>query len=169
MTLDPNSAHECDKCTFVASTEDIVIPKEASSRINHAPFLVGIFSMPGWSGHSPFYVFTCYCNFDSVDYPHGYTNYGLLYLKCQNPECQKKLELCPNKNRAVYELVGGEIPPASKRKRLKNLERTMSEAGFCPSGSGGVFVKNPINRTDEKGFFGSFRDFMRRLRELNLR
>ena len=168
MTLDPNSVHECEKCTFVASTENITISREASSRINREPFLLGIFSMPGWSGHAPFYVFTCYCNFVSVDYPHGYTNYGLLYFKCQNPDCQQKLELCPDKNRTVYELIGGEIPPASRRQRIRNLKRAMAEVGLRQTKHPNVFVRK-ANRLDKKSFWKSFRDFLRKLKELNLR
>ncbi|MBI2058010.1 MAG: hypothetical protein HYT63_03470 [Candidatus Yanofskybacteria bacterium] len=124
-------AHECPKCTFVADAESIFVGWSSTVKVGKDPKLVGCFTMPNWSGHSNFYLFSCpVCGVDSVDYPHGYTNdgirNGLLYLICQN--C-KEVKLLYDKD--IYEALGMPAPPSfwevlkqiwTMRKKLKGSE-----------------------------------------------
>ena|SRR3989338_8124151 len=57
---------------------------------------IGMFTLNGWRGCLPFYLFHCSsCGKDNVDYAHGYTSNGLsgglLYLSCS--DCRLNLIL----------------------------------------------------------------------------
>ena len=113
------NGHECKDCTFVASQERIFINKEIISKASHTPLLVGIFTLTGWSGHSPFYIFKCrFCRLTSLDYPHGYTRFDRLYLRCQN--CEKLLELGLVRHAYIYESLGFEMPETNWQ-RMKRI------------------------------------------------
>lgn len=77
---------ECKECIFVLDTSTILsfhVPKEVRDKANHEPKFIGKFTMPGWTGHSSFYLFKCIdCENVCVDYPHGYTSWGSCYLTC---------------------------------------------------------------------------------------
>ena len=82
-----SSGHKCSHCSFVANAESIFINWGDRGKISFKPSMIGLFTMPGWLGHSPFYAFICkFCGEQAVDYPHGYTGdglrNGLLYLIC---------------------------------------------------------------------------------------
>lgn len=39
--------HECSKCVFVGSKENIPVPEENLKKINHEPVFLGYFSLKG--------------------------------------------------------------------------------------------------------------------------
>ena len=51
--------HECSKCTFVASMEDIYVSPQVLREPPRKPVHLGAFTMPKFSGHANFYVFEC--------------------------------------------------------------------------------------------------------------
>ena len=63
-----HSATACKKCTFAQSKDKILeawigVPKN---------YYLGQFTMPGFTGHLPFFVFKCdNCSEFFADYPHG--------------------------------------------------------------------------------------------------
>jgi hypothetical protein len=79
-------SHECSECTFVASKEDIYLGPEVLRNLTFKPVGIGKFTLPGWSGHSNFYVFVCPgCNQAAVDYPHGAGQFYLVCWDCSQP------------------------------------------------------------------------------------
>lgn len=134
--------HECSECSFVPDAGALlvfVVPKEIRDRANHKPEFVGKFTMPGWSGHSGFYVFKCpECDEVRIDYPHGYCENGRIYIRCD--KCRFQIVFYPGKYRDVYEREGVVMPPTfweelkhlwrkRNRKKLKALRKnTTAEA-----------------------------------------
>lgn len=98
----------CEECTFAIDVEAIMlhhVARGAKHEVSYEPRFVGFFHMDGWSGHSGFYLFKCrHCASVSLDYPHGYTDNGSIYLKCS--ECGSRLALGPNKHSMIYEREG---------------------------------------------------------------
>lgn len=98
----------CKQCIFTPSLKDLLlytISLEQRQDATTKPHYIGRFHMPGWTGHSGFYLFKCKnCNAVGVDYPHGYTDGGKLYLRCS--ECRYKLVVHPKKDSSVYEREG---------------------------------------------------------------
>lgn len=103
-------AHECPDC----------------SRVERKPVFVGKFTMPNWVGHSGFYLFKCQkCESVNVDYPPGYTAYGLLYLQCDN--CKEMLVLEVTDERDLYEREEVHIPLSTFEKREKELKNMIAD------------------------------------------
>lgn len=103
--------HRCARCIFVAHRDFIFVPdnlvKEALNN-DYNPVFINFFTLPGWSGHAAFYGFICQeCRAFSVDYPHGYTGPGLIFLTCQI--CQLNLILLEDE---IYEREGMKPPPS---------------------------------------------------------
>ena len=94
----------CKECDFASNLDTIflhLIPRDLREQATKKPTFVGLFHMPGWTGHSGFYLFKCQsCNAVDVDYPHGYTNGGCLYLRCNL--CRYQLIIHPRKNREYF-------------------------------------------------------------------
>ena len=123
-------AHECSECIFVANQES-VFTGWGDKKVGKIPKCVGCFTMPNWSGHCNFYIFSCpFCGNSSVDYPHGYTSdgtrSGLLYLSCQDCEA-----IQPLYDKDIYKASGMPAPPSfwgvvksvwAMRKKLKSQE-----------------------------------------------
>ena len=127
----------CTECTYVNDKETLflyMISREAKEEAMESPQSVGTFTMEGWTGHSVFYLFRCRsCKGVTVDYPHGYTNSGLCYLRCSH--CQLKLELHPIADRAIYLANKLFVPNSSKRARQRELRDIIKK-----SGKRGIFV-----------------------------
>ena len=103
--------HDCSHCAFLANIESIFVDGKTQGKALRKPQLVGLFTLPGWTGHSSFYCFACeFCEKLAVDYPHGYTSdgsrNGLLYLKCNH--CNSQLVLY---DRKFYEVEEVNAPP----------------------------------------------------------
>lgn len=102
---------ECKECTFVqdmATLLAFMVPKEVREMATEEPKDCGVFTMPGWSGHSHFYLFKCKaCRKVVVDYPHGYHG-EYWYLRCG--ECAFALDLSSSKFRSIYEDNNGFVP-----------------------------------------------------------
>jgi hypothetical protein len=87
----------CTECVFVDEEADIRCTEEQFRRACRKPVLVGRFTMAGWNGHALFYLTQCRfrgCPRHAeasrgfyVDYPHGYTAGGRLFLAC--PSCRE--------------------------------------------------------------------------------
>ena len=105
------AVHECEKCTYVANQENIVVFPDVAKKVGVEPVFINFFTMPGWVGHAAFYALQCvYCRRLSVDYPHGYTRLGYLFLTCQN--CGVNLVLdCPE-HVEIYKKDAMEPPPS---------------------------------------------------------
>lgn len=72
--------HRCNDCISVENREEIFTGWGNKVKVGRRPKLLGNFSLPGWTGHLPFYAFRCPdCGKIGVDYPNGYK--GFLY--CQ--------------------------------------------------------------------------------------
>lgn len=105
--------HQCPECSFVESKEQILtynVSKENKKRAGLKPMFVGFFMMEGYTGHCAFYIFKCqHCGGLNVDYPHGYTDGGYLYLQCC--DCQGYLVLdSKRKYGKIYEREGMSKP-----------------------------------------------------------
>ncbi len=117
--------HQCAECSFVESKDQILtynVSKENKKRANLKPMFVGFFTMEGYAGHCAFYIFRCQqCGCLSLDYPHGFTEGGCLYLKCY--DCQYRLVLYAKKRYGqIYEREG--MPkPLSFWGTIKNIYR----------------------------------------------
>lgn len=113
----------CSDCSFVQDKKTLfifLVPRELKEKATARPLFFGKFTMPGWSGHSGFYLFKCgSCNQVSVDYPHGYTSSGLIFLRCDH--CQEKTPLEVKEERAIYEMEGIFIPKATRENRTREL------------------------------------------------
>lgn len=114
----------CQDCSFVQDKQTLftfIVPRELKERATKRPSFVGMFTMPDWAGHSAFYLFKCReCDSVSVDYPHGYTSQGRIFLRCDN--CREKLVLHPFRNRDIYKRDKIHIPTEpSFLKQIKNL------------------------------------------------
>jgi len=104
---------ECKPVLDASSLATYMISREDKNGTTHKPRCVGLFTMPGWVGHSRFYIFRCKeCQDSVIDYPHGYTSDamrdGLLFLRCNI--CG---EILPLYDREVYEAEGLPAPLTS--------------------------------------------------------
>lgn len=100
------TGHECPDCQFVAHRSCIVVTpsQRGRARITLGMLLksylrmisledhvisLGRFTMPEWSGHAMWYLFHCLeCETFSIDYLHGYSHSGHLFLRCD--ECKQR-------------------------------------------------------------------------------
>lgn len=102
----------CTSCKFVQDKETLllyIIPREFRAKATEKPLFVGLFTMPGWTGHSAWYLFKCKdCGSVVVDYPHGYRG-SFLYLHCGS--CSSELIL-DGRYREIYEREGAPAPPS---------------------------------------------------------
>ena len=116
-----HDAEACGRCTFVADADFIVVTsaQRQQAEVTLAKKLrslaglydledtiipLGRFTLPGWSGHLMFWLFTCGdCQTQSVDYLHGYR----LYLKCQR--CGVHLSV---RGARFFEEAGVPLPPS---------------------------------------------------------
>ncbi len=127
----PKVLHECDECTFVPDIEFIArtLPSDVMGKISKEPVFIGSFTMPDWTGHSKFYVFRCAaCKEIVVDYPHGYTSHGYLFLCCYG--CAKGKETISGKNTILsmkkkwfYDFEGIDFPNKEEIESLKEEAR----------------------------------------------
>ncbi len=119
----------CTDCNFVQDKETLftfLVPRDLKHKATNKPLFVEKFTMPGWTGHSGFYLFRCEsCGHISVDYPHGYTGFGLMYLRCDN--CQEKLPLEVSEERAIYERENVHTPKPSREERIRDLEDIIAD------------------------------------------
>ncbi|MBI2062483.1 MAG: hypothetical protein HYT64_02235 [Candidatus Yanofskybacteria bacterium] len=117
----------CTECSFVQDQETLfvyLVPRDLKEKATNKPLFVGNFTMPGWTDHSGFYLFGCKsCGQTTVDYPHGYTNFGLMYLRCD--DCGEKLPLEVTEERAIYEREDVYIPKPKREDREKELREIM--------------------------------------------
>ena len=54
--------HECPDCTFAADSSNLLLyflSRKMRASAGKKPVFVGKFTMPGWVGHSGFYLFKC--------------------------------------------------------------------------------------------------------------
>lgn len=113
---------DCKECTFVQDKESLLVfmvPREKRDRATSEPEFVGKFTMAKWTGHAAFYLFKCLeCGKVIVDYAHGYTGPGYLYLTCGSCGDQKILD--SRKYKAIYKMDGMSAPP-SFLTRLKTI------------------------------------------------
>lgn len=121
-----HDADACGQCTFVAHPDFI---RATSAQVEEAlPSLwralmidlglsdpehlivpLGLYTLPGWTGHNTFWLFQCpSCETMCADYLHGWR----LYLKCG--QCGEHLSVEGNR---FYEAAGHPTPPS----RLKLL------------------------------------------------
>lgn len=121
--METTPRHECSDCTFVRDKETLfifLVPRDLKEKATNKPLFLGKFTMMGWVGHSGFYLFKCKsCGRVSTDYPHGYTDYGLLFLYCDS--CKNKLPLEITEERAIYERENVHIPKPTKKERVREL------------------------------------------------
>ncbi len=118
----------CTECNFVQDKETLfvyLVSRDLKEKATFKPLFFRKFTMTGWTGHSGFYLFKCKsCHRVSIDYPHGYTSCGLMFLSCDN--CQEKLPLEVIKDKTIYEREGAFIPVArSFRKNVWNVGLTL--------------------------------------------
>ena len=114
--------HECKDCTLVASTEAIYVNPKVVRNATVKPVFIGFFTLPEWTGHISFYIFKCpKCEMVSLDYPHGYTDFGLLYLECN--VCEKVLPLGLPQNEEIYRREKMPLPPLTLREREREIKK----------------------------------------------
>lgn len=81
--------------------------------------------MSGWTGHSGFYLFRCEsCGEVCIDYPHGYTDFGLMFLRCDH--CRETLTLEVTEERSVYEREKVFIPKETRDERIRDLNEVLA-------------------------------------------
>lgn len=116
--------HECSDCTFVQDKETLfifLVPRDLKEKATNRPLFFGKFTMTGWIGHSGFYLFRCEsCKQVSIDYPHGYTDHGLMFLRCDG--CKENFPLEVIKERTIYERENVHIPKPTREERMQELE-----------------------------------------------
>lgn len=119
----------CTECTYVQDKESLfvfLVSRELKKRVTTKPGFVGLFCMSGWVGHSGFYIFKCrYCGFTSVDYPHGYCDFGLMYLHCDS--CKERLPLEVVEEEEIYRREKAPIPSARRKDRQAELQNALSQ------------------------------------------
>lgn len=147
--------HYCEKCLFVESTEQMMVYNVSlgkKERANSKPSFVGFFTMPDFYGHCAFYIFKCrQCDSLVLDYPHGYTNFGLLFLRCS--VCKSTMPLSPRKYRIVYDREGGPVPKETAEERKVQLRESVNQ-----------FDRRVIypGLNSQKSFFALLRDLFRK-------
>lgn len=118
----------CTECRFVQDKETIfiyLVSRDIKDKVTNKPLLVGKFTMTGWTGHYGFYLFRCEsCSHVSVDRLHGYTDFGLMYLRCDF--CQKILPIEVTNEREIYETEGVYIPKPTREERLQDLNNVIA-------------------------------------------
>ena len=140
--------HECEVCTFVASKEAIHVDPEIVRSLGWKPVFINFFTLLKWSGHSAFYVFKCpECKQPSIDYPHGYIDFGLLYFNCE--KCGSVIPLEVGPNRKIYEREEVPVPPLRLRQRKMNVEQELRAAAAARISS----IKKPNWLNKIKSFF----------------
>ena len=158
----PHKEHrdsECRECSFVNDVETLfafLVSREQKQQATSKPLFVGKFTMPGWSGHSGFYLFKCLeCGDVNVDYPHGYCDFGCLFLSCKM--CRERLVLDPRKEGTVYKAEGVPIPLPSRKERevelLKVVRKAQQESGVK------VFI-NGKQVQNESSLFSRYKSFL---------
>jgi len=149
----------CTECIFVGDPETILafkVNRQLRQTVGYKPIFVGKFTMPGWVGHSGFYLFKCKeCNEVCVDYPHGYTDYGLIYLVCCF--CGEKLPLEVTEERSIYERERVYIPKPTREERIQDLNDTVADME-----NKGVRVITSFSRVGKRSKMGFFR-FLRKI------
>ena len=133
--MNAESSHDadaCGQCTFVADRDFIVVTPaqrqqaevtladKLRSRVGlydleDSIVFIGRFTMPGWTGHNAFWLFTCPgCRRQDVDYLHGFD----LYLKCHH--CGSPVHVLGDR---FYEEADTPKPPTDEqiRKEAKRL------------------------------------------------
>jgi hypothetical protein len=96
---------ECGQCTFVANRGCVHYSpdQERGVTLSHVDVFwvmlrrltwedkaipIGLFTMPGWNGHTTIYLFHCMeCGLVSRDYLHGYP----LFLSCEHCDTRHRL------------------------------------------------------------------------------
>jgi hypothetical protein len=120
----------CTECTFVQDIESLfiyLVPRELKEKAVKKPLFLGKFTMIGWNGHSGFYLFKCKsCGQVYVDYPHGYTDFGLMFLRCEH--CQAKISLEVTEEKALYERERVFIPKPTREERIRDLNEALARA-----------------------------------------
>lgn len=121
--METPSRHECNDCTFVQDKNTLfifLVPRDLKDKAINKPLFFGKFTMTGWTGHSGFYLFRCdLCGQVSVDYPHGYVDFGLIFLRCDH--CREIFPLEVTEERAVYERENIHIPKPTRKERVQDL------------------------------------------------
>lgn len=121
--------HECPDCSFVQDKKTLfvfLVPRDLKEKANNKPQFFGKFTMTGWNGHSGFYLFKCKsCDQVSIDYPHGYMDFGLMYLSCDN--CEENLPLEVSQHRDIYESEGVCIPNPKREDRVQDFNKTVAD------------------------------------------
>lgn len=129
MSFKEHKDSGCAECNFVQDKETLfifLVPRELKEKATSKPLFFGKFTMTGWTGHCGFYLFRCKsCSHVSIDYPHGYTDYGLMFLSCDN--CRAKLPLEVIEEKGIYERENAHIPKAAREERIKDLEDMMAD------------------------------------------
>ena len=145
---------ECKECTFASNIEELLVfnvPKEMRDKANHRPEFIGKFTMPGWTGHSGFYLFKCeVCQEICVDYPHGYRGNGCLYLRCG--QCGYEIVLTPRKYGDVYKR-DNVVPPPTFWKMIKTLwalRKVKNLKWFEGSEDERRALQKPLNTEDQQ-------------------
>lgn len=109
----------CTECTFVGDRETILafmVDRQLKQTVEYDPVFVGKFTMPQQVGHSGFYLFKCKeCGVVCTDYPHGYTDGGYMYLRCDN--CRRQLVITESDawGREIYIKENVVMPPTRTR------------------------------------------------------
>lgn len=127
--METTPRHECSGCTFVQDKETLfifLVPRDLKEKATNKPLFFGKFTMMGWIGHSGFYLFRCeLCNQVSIDYPHGYTDYGLIFLCCDY--CKEKLPLEVTEELEIYKRENVHIPKLTREERERELEDMVAD------------------------------------------
>ena len=112
----------CTECIFAQDKNTLLIysvSRELRERANEKLQFVGKFTMPGWVGHSSFYLFRCHeCGNVGVDYPHGYRG-EFLYIRCD--VCRYEIILSPSRYRDIYERDQVFVPTRNLLKLISSL------------------------------------------------
>lgn len=139
----------CTECNFVQDRETLfvfLVPRELKEEAIFKPMFFGKFNLPGWTGHNSFYLFRCKsCGHVSIDYPHGYTDYGLMFLSCDS--CRATLPLEVSEEKDIYEREGGYIPKPTREERVQELNSAI--AGVEEKGIR-VIISGSNDRTSAK-------------------
>lgn len=132
-----HDADTCGECTYVGHAENIMVTEEqlARSEITLGKWLraklglydledsiiaVGKFTLPRWTGHNIFWLFTCpECQLQSVDYLHGHR----AYLRC--PGCTLNIGV---RGERFYRETGRPTPP-SRRQQIAALREFKRQLG----------------------------------------
>ncbi len=134
----------CTECSFVQDKETLllwVISREAKEKATPEPSSIGKFTMPGWTGHSSFYLFRCeYDGTVVVDYAHGYTTFGSCYLRCA---CGAKLILTKKEDYERDNIAVSPIALGFKENYKNNLKIFEDLEKSKPMAASGVETEAP--------------------------